>query len=45
MIKENDMKVRLVQILILNQNQNQLKIHIFKVISNSELELSFVKNI
>ena len=45
MIKENDMKVRLVQILILNQNQNQLKIHIFQVISNSKLELSFVKNI
>ena len=37
--------IRLVQILILNQNQNQLKIHIFQVISNSELELSFVKNI
>ena len=37
--------IRLVQILILNQNQNQLKIHIFQVISNSELELNFVKNI
>ena len=44
-IKDNYIKVRLVHISILNENQNQLRIHIFQVINNSEFSLNFVKSI
>ena len=44
-IKDNYIKVRLVHISILNENQSQLRIHIFQVINNSEFSLNFVKSI